>query len=245
MATILVVEDDKAARTLTQARLKPHYTVRCARDGSEAFGILARHHIDLAIVDVMMPHINGYELVDTLRSTHNDLPILMLTALDSFSAKRDGFAAGIDDYLTKPANCDELLWRVKALLRRAKVQQCKRIDAGGILLDAASYTAIWNDRTIELPKKEFDLIFLLLSYPGTIFSKTQLLERVWGLHSENDEASLKVHISRLRSRFADCQCFSIVTMRGLGYKAELTDVPQSNGCEIGGFDTGCSPSILS
>lgn len=223
MPTILIVEDDEAARTLTAARLKPYYDVKTACDGREALRVLERHHVDLAIVDVMMPNMNGYELVEALRASRMNLPVLMLTALDSFSAMRDGFASGIDDYLTKPVNHEELRWRVKAMLRRAEIADSRRVKAGGLVLDKDSYTYTWNGLTDDMPKKEFDLLFLLLSYPNSIFTKDQLLERVWGFHSGTDEATLKTHISRLRARFADCPSFEIVNLRGLGYKAEVKD----------------------
>lgn len=221
MPTILIVEDDDAARTLTAARLKPYYGIRTARDGEEALRVLERHHVDLAIVDVMMPNMNGYELVEALRSSNINLPVLMLTALDSFSAMRDGFASGIDDYLTKPVNHEELRWRVKALLRRAEVVNSKRIQVGDVILDKGSYTYTYQGKSVDVPPKEFDVLFLLLSYPGSIFTKDQILERVWGFHSGADEATLKTHISRLRSRFAECEAFELVNIRGLGYKAEV------------------------
>ncbi|MEF2655005.1 MAG: response regulator transcription factor [Eggerthellaceae bacterium] len=223
MPTILIVEDDESARKLTEARLKPYYDVRTARDGQEALHVLERHHVDLAIVDVMMPRMSGYDLVLALRRSSMNLPVLMLTALDSFSAMRDGFASGIDDYLTKPVNHEELRWRVKALLRRAEVADGNRVRAGSVTLDKKSYTYTWGDRQDDLPKKEFDLLFLLLSYPGTIFTKDQLLERVWGFHSDADEATLKTHVSRLRARFNGCGAFEIVNIRGLGYKAEVAE----------------------
>ena len=225
MPTVLIVEDDDAARTLTAARLKPYYEVRTARDGQEALRVLDRHHVDLAVVDVMMPSMNGYELVDALRASSINLPVLMLTALDSFSAMRDGFASGVDDYLTKPVNHEELLWRVKALLRRAAIADANRLQVGGLTLDKGSYTYIWEKDTHDMPKKEFDLLFLLLSYPGTIFTKEQLLERVWGFHSEAEEASLKTHVSRIRARLADCGCetIEVVNIRGLGYRADVAE----------------------
>lgn len=219
--TILVVEDDAATRALTAARLKPDYDVRCVENGARALEYILRHHVDLAIVDVMMPLMDGYELVENLRAYNKDLPVLMLTALDSFDAKRRGFDSGIDDYLVKPVNHEELRWRVKALLRRAKISSSRCVRAGRVVLDAAAYTATVDGRVVDLPKKEFDLLFLLLSYPGVIFTKDQLLDRVWGLHGPEDVATLKVHISRLRSRFEDCPDFKIVNMRGLGYKAEV------------------------
>lgn len=222
MPTILVVEDDDAARMLTAARLKPYFDVKCACDGEEALRVMDRHPVDLAIVDAMMPNMGGYELVEQVRAANFNLPLLMLTALDSFSAKRDGFHAGVDDYLTKPVNYDELLWRVRALLRRAKVSASKRIEIGDMVFDATSYTVSQEGRRSDMPRKEFDLLFVLLSYPGTIFTKDQLLDRVWGFHSEGDEATLKTHISRLRARFSDCGSFEIVNIRGLGYKVEIT-----------------------
>ncbi len=224
MPTILVVEDDDASRMLTQARLKPYYGVRVARDGEEALEVMERHPVDLAVVDAMMPRMDGFELVRHLRATNQDLPVLMLTALDTMASMRDGFDSGIDDYLTKPANAEELLLRVRALLRRAHIAQSRRVSLGGVELDADAHTTSYEGCTLDLPRKEFGLLFLLMSYPGQVFTNDQLLDRVWGVHDERDLVTLKTHVSRLRSHLARLGCpLRVANLRGLGYRVEIAE----------------------
>ena len=225
MATILVVEDDKHTRMLTVARLKPHYMVLEAEDGEKALDIFYNQHVDLIVADIMMPNMDGYELVRTLRAYKQDVPVIMLTAKQTFDDKKTGFATGIDDYMTKPVNYEELLWRMEALLRRAKIYAEKKIEIGSVTLSEASYTVQRKNEggqieQVQLPKKEFELLYKLLSYPNQIFTKEQLLEEIWGYDSDSDDTTVKTHISRIRNRFAEWQEFSIVTIRGLGYKAE-------------------------
>lgn len=224
MATVLIVEDDKNTRLLTAARLKPYYTVLTACDGEEALDLFYKQHVDLIVVDIMMPNMDGYELVRTLRSYHQDVPVIMLTAKDAFEDKRLGFSTGTDDYMTKPVNHEELLWRIEALLRRAKIHADKRILIGAVTVDSSNYTVSRSDTadSIELPKKEFDLLFKLLSYPDVIFTKNQLLEDIWGYETDSDENTIKTHISRLRNKFDSWKEFQIVTVRGLGYKVTLS-----------------------
>ena len=225
MATILVVEDDKHTRMLTVARLKGHYTVLEAEDGEKALDIFYSQHVDLIVADIMMPHMDGYELVRTLREYKQDVPVIMLTAKQTFDGKKTGFATGTDDYLTKPVNYEELLWRIEALLRRAKIYAEKKIELGNVTLSEDTYTVqrVQKDgqcQEVALPKKEFELLYKLLSYPNQIFTKEQLLEEIWGYDTDSDDTTVKTHISRIRNRFADWQEFTIVTIRGLGYKAE-------------------------
>lgn len=224
MATVLIVEDDKNTRLLTAARLKPYYTVLAACDGEEALDLFYKQHVDLIVADIMMPNMDGYELVRTLRSYHQDVPVIMLTAKDAFEDKRLGFSTGTDDYMTKPVNHEELLWRIEALLRRAKIHADKRILIGAVTVDSSNYTVSRSDTadSIELPKKEFDLLFKLLSYPDVIFTKNQLLEDIWGYETDSDENTIKTHISRLRNKFDNWKEFQIVTVRGLGYKVTLS-----------------------
>lgn len=224
MATILVVEDDKNTRLLTTARLKPHYTVLSACDGNEALDIFYKQHVDLIVADIMMPNMDGYELVKTLREYKQDVPVIMLTAKTAFDDKRQGFSTGTDDYLTKPVNYEELLWRIEALLRRAKINTSQKIEIGAVSVDAVNYSVTRTDtkEVFELPKKEFELLFKLLSYPNMIFTKEQLLEDIWGYDTDSDESTVKTHISRLRNKFDGWQEFKITTIRGLGYKAELS-----------------------
>lgn len=224
MATVLIVEDDKNTRLLTAARLKPYYTVLAACDGEEALDLFYKQHVDLIVADIMMPNMDGYELVRTLRSYHQDVPVIMLTAKDAFEDKRLGFSTGTDDYMTKPVNHEELLWRIEALLRRAKIHADKRILIGAVTVDSSNYTVSRSNTadSIELPKKEFDLLFKLLSYPDVIFTKNQLLEDIWGYETDSDENTIKTHISRLRNKFDSWKEFQIVTVRGLGYKVTLS-----------------------
>lgn len=221
MATILVVEDDKNTRLLTTARLKPHFQVVTACDGKEALDIFYSQHIDLIIADIMMPNMDGYELVRTLREYKQDVPVIILTAKQTFEAKKKGFSTGTDDYMTKPVNYEELLWRIEALLRRAKINSDKQIHLNAVTVNAENYTVNRGGETITLPKKEFELLYKLLSYPDMIFTKDQLLEDIWGYDTDSDENTIKTHISRLRGKFDGWNEFSIITIRGLGYKAEI------------------------
>lgn len=218
MATILIVEDEKNIRLLTAARLKTYYTVLTACDGNEAIDIFYRQHIDLIIADIMMPNMDGYELVRCLREYNQNVPVIFLTAKSSFDDKRKGFASGIDDYMTKPVNYEELLWRIHALLRRASINASRRITIGTVIVDSDSYTVSREKEQIELPKKEFDLLFKLLSYPNVIFTKDQLLSDIWGMETDSNDNTIKTHINRLRNKFGDWNEFEIITIRGLGYK---------------------------
>ena len=222
MAKILVVEDDRNMRLLTAARLEDMYTVVCANDGIEAMEEIHKGGIDLIIADIMMPRMDGYELLKTIREEGYTTPFLMLTAKEALEDKQKGFLLGTDDYMTKPFSSDELMWRTQALLRRADIAQSKKIEIGSVTVDSAKY-AVYNDKEyIELPKKEFDLLFKLLSYPDRIFSKEQLLDSIWGMNAESGEETVKTHISRVRNRLKDIDEFSIVTLKGLGYKADIT-----------------------
>ena len=221
MATILVVEDEKNLQILTKARLKDKYNVLVADDGQQAIDIFYGQHIDLIVADIMMPNMDGYEMVKELRDYKNDVPVIFLTSKAEFDDKRKGFALGIDDYMTKPVNYEELLWRIEALLRRANINAEQKIVIGDVELNADNYTVRKGDEVQEIPKKEFELLYKLLSYPGQIFTKTQLLEDVWGLDTYTDDTTIKTHINRLRNRFGDWEEFEIVTLRGLGYKGEI------------------------
>jgi DNA-binding response OmpR family regulator len=223
MITILVVEDDKNTRLLTVARLKPYFNVISSSDGLEALDIIYTKHIDLIIADIMMPGMDGYTFLRTLRQEKYDTPILLLTAKQSFEDKREGFSLGTDDYMTKPANYEELMWRINALLRRSRIAIEKKIVIGSMIVDSTTYTVAANDQLFELPKKEFELLFKLLSYPNIIFTRQQLLEEIWGFDSESSEDTIKTHISKLRNKFKDCNEFEIITIKGLGYKAEIKE----------------------
>lgn len=223
MPKILIAEDDKNTRILTTARLKQYYDVIAACDGAEAIDIFYKEHIDLIVADIMMPNMDGYELVKTLREYKKDVPVIMLTAKQEFEDKRKGFYLGTDDYMTKPVNYEELIWRIEALLRRSKINTANEIEIGDVVINANNYTVTrGNDNeAVVLPKKEFELLFKLLSYSDMIFTKEQLLEDIWGYNTESDDNTIKTHISRLRNRFANWEEFGILTIRGLGYKGEI------------------------
>lgn len=222
MATILVVEDDKNTQLLTAARLKPYYTVVCANNGEEALDILYAQSIDLIVSDIMMPKMDGYEMLKTLREQKYETPILLLTAKQGIEDKREGYALGSDDYLTKPVVYEELLWKINAQLKRGKIATEKKIVVGKTIVDENNYSVVCNGSGIELTKKEFELLFKLLSYPGRVFTRNQLLDEIWGYDNYSGEDTVKVHINRLRTKFDEsCKDFEIITVRGLGYKAEL------------------------
>lgn len=221
MFSILLVEDDKNLQKLMEAVLLQNgYSVICAANGEDALDILDGNHIDLMISDIMMPGMGGFELVDSLRKSGYQLPILIITAKDSLEDKRKGFKSGTDDYMVKPIDVDEMILRVGALLRRARIMNEHKLTVGTTTLDYDSLTISGEDKQLTLPNKEFMLLFKLLSYPRQIFTRQQLMDEIWGLDAESDERTVDVHIKRLRDRFADWRDFDIVTVRGLGYKAE-------------------------
>ncbi|MNI10721.1 Heme response regulator HssR [compost metagenome] len=220
MFNILVVEDDSKLRQLFCTVLtKNGYRAIPAVNGEDALTVLDKEFIDLMICDIMMPQMDGYELTRTLRDNNNNLPVLMVTARETFADKQQGFLVGIDDYMVKPINVNEMLLRVGALLRRAKIISERRIECGGTVLDYDSLTVIQRQESILLPQKEFYLLYKLISYPNKIFTKQQLMDEIWGMDTESDEHTVVVHINRLRERFRESTDFEIVTVRGLGYKA--------------------------
>lgn len=220
MFNILVVEDNADVRELFCTVLTDNgYRAISAADGYDALSIMEKEYIDLIIADIMMPNMNGYELTEALRDSHYDLPILIVTAKDQFADMQRAFRAGTDDYMVKPINVNELLLRVEALLRRARISAEKKITVGDTVLKYDSLTVTINGSESTLPQKEFYLLYKLLSYPGKIFTRQQLMDEIWGMFSETDERTVNTHINRLRDRFADCNDFEIVTVRGLGYKA--------------------------
>lgn len=221
MFQILVVEDDASLRRLMSAALKQHgYSCHTANDGVEALDVMEKTNIDLIISDVMMPNMDGYELTRQLRRANYDLPILMVTAKETFEDKQEGFIAGTDDYMVKPIDINEMLLRVGALLRRSQMATEHSLVVGDIVLDYdAQSVSIKGSAAQTIPTKEFMLLFKLLSYPNKIFTRRQLLDELWGMEKEVDERTVDVHIKRLRERYGDCKDFNIVTVRGLGYKA--------------------------
>lgn len=220
MFHILVVDDEKNTRLLLRAILEAeHYTVSTAENGEEALEIMDREHIDLVILDIMMPKMDGYEFTRTLRENQSNLPILMASAKLLPEDKRKGFIVGTDDYITKPIDEEEMLLRIKALLRRARIASEHKITVGGIVLDYDSFTVTKGDTVQELPQKEFLLLYKLLSYPGKIFTRIQLMDEIWGTESDTGWETVTVHVGRLRKRFQDWPEFEIESVRGLGYKA--------------------------
>ncbi len=220
MFCILVVEDDADMRELFCTVLtESGYHCIGAVDGKNALELMEREYVDLVIADVMMPNMDGYELTRALRTTDQEIPILMVTAKDQFDDMQRGFRVGADDYMVKPIHVRELVLRVEALLRRAKISSEKRIVVGGTVLDYDALTVTLHGKETILPQKEFFLLYKLLSYPNKIFTRSQLMDEIWGMFSETDERTVNTHINRLRERFSDCTDFEIVTVRGLGYKA--------------------------
>ena len=220
MFHILVVDDDKNTRLLFKAVLQAeNYTVFTADNGEAALEIMEREHIDLVVLDVMMPKMDGYEFTRTLRESNNNLPILMVSAKQLPADRKQGFLVGTDDYMTKPIDEEEMLLRIRALLRRARIVSERRIVLGKVTLDYDSFTVSREGESIELPQKEFQLLYKLLSYPGKIFTRIQLMDEIWGAESETGWETVTVHIGRLRKRFESWEEFEIQSVRGLGYKA--------------------------
>lgn len=220
MFQILVVDDDRNTRLLLRAVLQAeNYTVFTAENGEDALEVMDKEHIDLVVLDVMMPKMDGYEFTRILRQTDNNLPILMVSARQMPADKRQGFLVGTDDYITKPIDEVEMLLRIKALLRRARIASERRIVLGEVVLDYDSFTVSRGGETQELPQKEFLLLYKLLSYPGKIFTRIQLMDEIWGADSDTGWETVTVHIGRLRKRFESWPEFEIVSVRGLGYKA--------------------------
>ncbi len=220
MFRILVADDDKNTRMLLKAILEAeNYSVVTAENGEEALAALDENHIDLAVLDVMMPKMDGYTFTRPLRQNDNNLPILMVSAKQLPGDKKQGFLVGTDDYMVKPIDEEELLLRIKALLRRARIASERRIVLGDVVLDYDALTVSRQGQVQELPQKEFLLLYKLLSYPGKIFTRIQLMDEIWGADSETGWETVTVHIARLRKRFEGWSEFEIVSVRGLGYKA--------------------------
>lgn len=220
MFQILVVDDDKNTRLLFQAILESeNYTVYTASNGKEAMEVMDQNHIDLVVLDIMMPKMDGYEFTKTLRQADNNIPILMVSAKQMPQDKKKGFLAGTDDYMAKPIDEEEMVLRIKALLRRSQIANERKIEIGNVVLDYDALSVSRGQETIELPQKEFLLLYKLLSYPGKIFTRIQLMDEIWGNNSDTGWETVTVHIGRLRKKFEDWEEFEILSVRGLGYKA--------------------------
>ena len=223
MCKLLVVEDDRELNKTVCSYLN--------QNGYEAVGCLSANEaydamyggtlFDLIVSDIMMPEIDGFEFARTVRELNKEIPILFMTARDDFASKQRGFKMGIDDYMVKPIDLDELLLRVEALLRRAKIATSKKLTVGSLTLDAEEHTAYFHDEEIPLTVREFNLIYKLLSYPKKTFTRSQLMDEFWEGDSSSGPRTVDVYITKLRSKFAECHDFEIVTVHGLGYKAVL------------------------
>lgn len=219
MLKILIAEDDKELCLLFQRVLtKNGYTVKGVSNGQEALDVLDQEYVDLIISDIMMPVMDGYELVSSLREAGITTPVLMITAKDAFDDMRQGFLSGTDDYMVKPVNVNEMVLRVSALLRRAQMINERRLTIGGTVLEYDSMTVATGGENTVLPQKEFMLLYKMASFPGRIFTRQQIMDDIWGIGSETDPHTVDVHVGRLRDRFRNNPDFQIVTMRGVGYK---------------------------
>jgi two-component system OmpR family response regulator len=219
MFKILITEDDQELRQLFQRVLvKNGYSVKGVSNAQEALDVLDQEYVDLIISDIMMPVMDGYEFVSTLRDAGMTMPILMITAKDTFDDMRKGFLSGSDDYMIKPVNINEMVLRVAALLRRAQMINERRQALGGTVMEYDSMTVTTNGESMVLPQKEFMLLYKIAAFPGRIFTRQQIMDDIWGVGTETDPHTVDVHIGRLRERFRDNPDFEIVTMRGIGYK---------------------------
>lgn len=220
MFKILVVEDDKNLRKLIVTCLeKASYTVFETHNGEEALDLMDKEYVDLIVTDIMMPEMDGYELIKSLREANYNTPILIITAKEDIEDKRQGFNLGADDYMVKPINIDELILRVKSLLRRSNQANERKIKIGEVELDYDKLEVKKQGKVYQLTQKEFYLLYKLLSTPDTIYKRQDLIEEIWGLENESDFRTVDVHIKRLREKLEDIKEFEIVTIRGIGYKA--------------------------
>lgn len=221
MVKVLIVEDNDKLRRMIDIYLKQNnFKTYTAKDGLEALDILDDNSIDLVICDIMMPNMDGFELIKELRTVYKELPIIIVTAKESKDDKMMGFKLGTDDYMVKPIDLEELLMRIQALLRRFNIKNEHKLKVGDVILDYDTLTVSKNGENIILPKKEFYLLYKLLSYPQRIFTRMELMDDIWGMNTNSDEQTVNVHIRRLREKFKDYDEFEIITIRGLGYKAE-------------------------
>lgn len=220
MLKLLIAEDDRELRQLfSHVLTKNGYTVKGVSNGQEALTAANSDYYDLIISDIMMPVMDGYEFVRSLRDSGFTTPVLMITAKNAFDDMRLGFLSGSDDYMVKPVNVNEMVLRVGALLRRAQMINERRQTIGNTVLECDSLTVLTAGETVVLPQKEFMLLYKMVSYPGRIFTRQQLMDEIWGYDSDSDTHTVDVHIGRLRERFRNNPDFKIVTMRGVGYKA--------------------------
>ena len=231
MFNILVVDDYTHIRRLFEYTLEKNgYVPFTAANGKEALKLMESTHIDLIVLDVMMPEMDGYDFLKTIRDSGSEIPVLIITAKDSAEDLRKAFMLGTDDFMVKPVDEIEMLLRIKALLRRAKIGEEQRLTVGGTELLYDSFTVKRNGEEITLPKKEFQILFKLLSFPNKTFTRSALMEEFWSMDSESEARTVDVHINRLRDRLCGCDDFEIVTVRGLGYKAVRRDEREEKDC---------------
>lgn len=220
MFHILVVDDDRSTRLFMRAFLEAErYTVTLASNGVEALEAMEREHIDLVVLDIMMPKMDGYQFTEELRSVNAELPVLMVSAKQLPEDRKKGYRLGINDFMTKPVDEEELILRIKNLLRMSKIVSDRQLTIGDAVLDYDSMTVSRGEETITLPQKEFQLLYKLLSHPGKIFTRIELMDEIWGAESETGWETVTVHVGRLRKHFEGWKEFEIVSVRGLGYKA--------------------------
>ena len=223
MANILVLEDDAKLNQLVCTYLNDcGFSAKGCLRASDAYDEMYNNLYDLIISDIMMPEIDGFEFAETVRQVNKHIPILFMSAKDDLPSKQRGFRLGIDDYMVKPIELDELLLRVRALLRRANIEMDRKISAGDIVLDADAMSAVVNGEEIPVTTREFNILYKLLSYPNKTFSRSQLMDEFWGIDSETTLRAVDVYVTKLRDKFSACGGFKIVTVRGLGYKAVLS-----------------------
>lgn len=223
MFKILVVEDDRDLnRTVCSYLNQNGYETEGCLNANDAYDAMyGGTHFDIIISDIMMPDVDGFEFAKTIRELNQDIPIMFMTARDDFAAKQRGFRVGIDDYMVKPIDLDELLLRIGALLRRAKIASSRKLEIGSLMLDAEEHTAYYNKKEISLTVREFNLIYKLLSYPKKTFTRSQLMDEFWDGDTSSGLRTVDVYMTKLRNKFSDCDEFEIVTVHGLGYKAVL------------------------
>jgi DNA-binding response OmpR family regulator len=220
MFHILVVDDDRSTRLFMRAFLEAeHYTVSLAANGVEALDLMEKEHIDLVVLDIMMPQMDGYQFTQELRSGNAELPILMVSAKQLPEDRKKGYRLGVNDFMTKPVDEEELILRIKNLLRMSRIASERKMHIGDVTLDYDSFTVIRGEEVTTLPQKEFQLLFKMLSQPGKIFTRIELMDDIWGAESETGWETVTVHVGRLRKHFEGWKEFEIVSVRGLGYKA--------------------------
>lgn len=220
MLKILIAEDDRElCQLFSHVLTKNGYAVKTVENDKEALDAMDRDYYDLIISDIMMPLLDGYEFVRRLRGRGNQTPVMMITARDAFDDMRQGFLSGTDDYMVKPINVNEMVLRVGALLRRSQMIHERRQTVGSTVMELDTLTVTWKGESQTLPQKEFMLLYKMISYPGRIFTRHQLMDEIWGYDNESDTHTVDVHIGRLRERFRQNPDFKIITIRGVGYKA--------------------------